>query len=109
MSEKTLIVFFNLKEHVTDIDYLKWAKESDLPTVNSLQSVKSFEVFKGEGVFGTEDISPWQYFEVIRITSESEFISDIESEAMQKIIGQFQSFTQDATFVVSKNIKQISN
>lgn len=109
MSEKTLIVFFNLKELVTDSDYLKWAKTSDLPTVNSLQSVKSFEIFKGESVFGTGDISPWQYFEVINITSESEFVSDIENEAMQKIIEQFQSFTKDATFVVSKNIQEISH
>lgn len=108
MSEKTLIVFFNLKEHVTDTDYLKWAKTSDLPTVNNLQSVKSFEVFKGEGIFGTGDISPWQYFEVINITSESEFVSDIENESMQRIIKKFQGFTQDATFVVSKNIKEIS-
>ncbi|MCG7584308.1 hypothetical protein [Photobacterium sp. OFAV2-7] len=43
MNEKTLIVFFNLKEHVTDSDYLQWAKESDLPTVNSLESVKSYQ------------------------------------------------------------------
>ncbi|MGL5290655.1 MAG: hypothetical protein ACRC9T_01845 [Vibrionaceae bacterium] len=104
MSAKTIMVFFNLKPATDRSEYLKWAKESDLPTVNKLRSVSSFEVFKGLSVFGQNKPSPWEYFEVIHIDSEEAFLSDLQTTQMQKIIEQFQSFTEDAHFIVSENI-----
>lgn len=104
MSVKTLIVFFNLKSTTNEALYLQWAKESDLPTVNKLSSVSSFEVFKGISMVGQDKPSPWDYFEVIQIDSVDAFLSDIETEAMQKIVEQFQSFTEDAHFIVTENI-----
>ena len=104
MPAKTLIVFFNLKSTTDVTHYLQWAKESDLPTVNKLSSVSSFEVFKGISMFGQDKPSPWDYFEVIHIDSEEAFLGDIQTEAMQKIVEQFQSFTEDAQFIVTENI-----
>lgn len=104
MSAKTLIVFFNLKSTTDEAKYLQWAKESDLPTVNKLRSVVSFDVFKGISVFGTDKPSPWDYFEVIQINSEEAFLSDIQTKEMQNIVEQFQSFTEDAHFIVAENI-----
>ncbi|MDN3715490.1 hypothetical protein [Vibrio breoganii] len=104
MSAKTLIVFFNLKATTDETQYLQWAKESDLPTVNKLSSVSSFEVFKGISMFGQDKPSPWDYFEVIHIESEDAFLSDIQTEEMQKIVDQFQSFAEDAHFIVTENI-----
>ncbi|MGR5239012.1 hypothetical protein [Vibrio alfacsensis] len=104
MSAKMLIVFFNLKSTTDEPLYLKWAKESDLPTVNKLSSVSSFEVFKGISMFGQDQPSPWDYFEVIHIDSVDAFLSDIQTEEMQKIVEQFQSFTEDAHFIVTENI-----
>ena len=104
MPAKTLIVFFNLKSTTDVTQYLQWAKESDLPTVNKLSSVSSFEVFKGISMFGQDKPSPWDYFEVIHIDSEEAFLGDIQTEGMQKIVEQFQSFTEDAQFIVTENI-----
>ncbi|SHG85837.1 hypothetical protein [Ferrimonas marina] len=104
MSAKTLIVFFNLKPNTTESDYLNWAKEVDLPTVNQLGSVSSFEVFKGLTMFGEQKPSPWQYFEVIHIASEQAFLADVQTEEMQKVVAQFNAFAEDAHFIVTENI-----
>lgn len=104
MSAKTLIVFFNLKQTTDEIAYLEWAKKSDLPTVNKLTSVSSFEVFKGISMFGQDAASPWDYFEVIHIRSEEAFLNDIQTKEMQKIVEQFQLFTEDAHFILTENI-----
>jgi len=104
MSAKTLIVFFNLKSTTDEEQYLEWAKQSDLPTVNKLSSVSSFEVFKGISMFGQDKPSPWDYFEVIHIDSEEAFLTDIQTDEMQKIVEQFQGFTEDAHFIVTENL-----
>ncbi|MGR5157741.1 hypothetical protein [Vibrio owensii] len=107
MANKTLIVFFNLKPTTSEAEYLNWVKTVDLPTVNQLNSVSSFEVFKGESLFGQNQASPWQYFEVINIESESAFAEDIQTDVMQAVVEQFQQFTQDAHFVVTANIRDL--
>ncbi|WP_028117594.1 hypothetical protein [Ferrimonas senticii] len=100
----TLIVMFNLKEGVSEADYLQWAKQSDLPTVNSLNSVQSFEVFKGENLFGSNEPSPYHYFEVIKLHSVDGFAQELTTAAMQQIIAQFQAFTEDAKFVATSPV-----
>lgn len=104
---KTLIVFFNLKEGVNESEYLKWATETDLPTVNKLNSVSSFEVFKGMTVFGEQKASPWDFFEVIKINSEENFLADIQTEIMSKVVEQFQVFAKDATFISTLDITSL--
>lgn len=104
MSAKTLIVFFNLKAATDETAYLQWAKERDLPTVNKLSSVSSFEVFKGISMFGQDAPSPWDYYEVIHIHAEEGFLNDIQTPEMQKIVEQFQLFTENAHFILTENI-----
>lgn len=100
----TLMVFFNLKPGKSEADYLTWAKEIDLPTVNRLNSVTSFEVFKGQKMLGQQSASPWDYFEVIRITSEGQFLQEIQSEEMQQVIRQFETFAVDAHFICTQDV-----
>ncbi|MEF1307530.1 hypothetical protein QTO17_37355, partial [Vibrio owensii] len=63
--------------------------------------------FKGETLFGQNQASPWQYFEVINIESESAFAEDIQTDVMQAVVEQFQQFTQDAHFVATTNIRDL--
>ena len=106
MSEQatTLMVFFNLKPGANEADYLAWAQEVDLPTVNRLNSVTSFEVFKGLKMLGQQSASPWDYFEVIRIESETQFLQEIQSAQMQQVIRQFETFATDAHFICTRDI-----
>ncbi|KAB7696318.1 hypothetical protein GBN33_13665 [Plesiomonas shigelloides] len=109
MSEQamTLIVFFNLKPDISEIDYLTWAKEVDLHTVNQLNSVTSFNIFKGLKILGKQNTSPWDYFEVIRIKSEKQFLQDIQHEEMQKVICQFEGFAANANFICTQDITSL--
>lgn len=104
MSTKTLIVLFNLKPEINEAEYLQWAKESDIPAVNKLSSILSFEVFKGISILGQEKLPLWGYFEVIHISSEDDFLNDIKSEQMQIIIQQFKAFTEDSIFILTEKI-----
>ena len=100
----TLIVFFNLKDDVNESEYLSWAKNTDLPTVNKLNSVNSFEVFKGISIFGDQKESPWDYFEVFKVHSEDTFLTEIQTDVMSKVVEQFQVFVKDATFISTQDI-----
>jgi len=104
---RTLIVFFNLKTDVKEADYLKWAIDVDLATVNKLNSVSSIEVLKGMNMLGEQTASPWDFFEVIEISSEAAFLEDIQTDRMSKVIEQFQQFAKDVHFISTIDITSL--
>lgn len=102
---KSLIVLFNLKEGVSTTDYEAFAKELDIPTVKSLKSVSEFQVFKSEGIFGSETTPPYQYVEIIHFDSIENLISDMSNEPkMAEIPAKFQEFADNPVFIVSELI-----
>ena len=102
---KTLIVLFNLKEGVSAADYEAFAKELDIPTVKSLQSVSEFQVFKSLGIFGSDATPPYQYVEMIHLDSIENLVSDMGKEPkMSEIPARFQELADNPIFIVSEVI-----
>ena len=102
---KTLIVLFNLKEGVSAADYEAFAKELDIPTVKSLQSVSEFQVFKSLGIFGSDTTPPYQYVEMIHFDSIESLVSDMGKEPkMSEIPAKFQELADNPIFIVSEAI-----
>ena len=102
---KSLIVLFNLKEGVSASDYEEFAKKLDIPTVKNLKSVSEFQVFKSEGIFGSEAVAPYQYVEIIHFDSLENLISDMGKEPkMSEITAKFQEFANNPIFIVSESI-----
>ena len=102
---KTLIVLFNLKEGVSAADYEAFAKELDIPTVKSLQSVSEFQVFKSLGIFGSDATPPYQYVEMIHFDSIENLVSDMSKEPkMSEIPAKFQEMADNPIFIVSEVI-----
>ncbi|MDZ7897591.1 MAG: hypothetical protein U5N85_06130 [Arcicella sp.] len=102
---KTLIVLFNLKEGVSAADYEAFAKELDIPTVKSLKSVSEFQVFKSQGIFGSDAIPPYQYVEVIHFDSIENLVADMGKEPkMAEIPAKFQEFADSPIFIVSESL-----
>ena len=102
---KTLIVLFNLKEGVSGADYEAFAKELDIPTVKSLQSVSEFQVFKSLGIFGSDATPPYQYVEMIHFDSIENLVSDMGKEPkMSEIPAKFQEMADNPIFIVSEVI-----
>ncbi|MFZ4120875.1 MAG: hypothetical protein ACOYKM_04355 [Caulobacterales bacterium] len=94
-----IIALFNLKPGVTPQAYESWAKRVDLPTVNGLRSVESFEVFRSTGLLGSDAKPPYNYVEIIDVADMDMFFGDIGSEQMQKIAAEFQAMVTDLAFI----------
>lgn len=99
-----ILALFNLKSGVSVEDYEKWAKTVDIPTVNGLGSVDKFDVFKSTGLLGSEDKPPYAYFETIDVADMEAFGTDVATETMQKIAGEFQAMTDDLVFIMSDRL-----
>jgi len=98
--QQTVVVLFNLKQGVTPDDYEQWARGTDLPIVNALPSVKSFEVFRATGLLGGGS-APYQYVEILRFSSMDALFADIGTEKMQGIAAQFQAFADSPLFITT--------
>lgn len=101
---KTVIVLFNLKPGATREDYERWARESDLPTVNALGSVDRFEVMKSAGLLIGEGKPPYEYIELIRIKDMDAFGQDMSSPAVQQGAARFQQFADSPVFILADGL-----
>lgn len=101
---KTLLALFNLKEGASEKDYLAWARSVDLPTVNGLKSVDQFSAYQINGVFGSDDTPPYTYFEIIDVNDMDQFLTDVSTDVMKKVAGDFQEFTDDVIFLLSERL-----
>ena len=99
-----IIALFNLKDGVSVTDYEAWAKGTDIPTVNGLKSVDSFEVFKSAGLLGADGAPPYQYIETIDVNDMDVFGAEVGAETMQKIAGEFQAMTDDLVFILTEKL-----
>jgi hypothetical protein len=99
-----IVALFNLKPGVSVTDYEAWAKSTDLPTVNGLKSVESFEVYKSVGLLGSDARPPYAYVEIIDVNDMDTFGGEVGSETMQKVAGEFQAMADDLVFILTDKI-----
>ena len=99
-----LIVLFNLKDDTSKEIYEQWARETDVPTVKGLASVKDFKVYGLDQLMGTGGAAPYAYIEVIDIHDMDQLGKDISTERMQEVAAQFQSFADNPLFIVGAQI-----
>jgi hypothetical protein len=99
-----IVALFNLKQGLDAADYEKWAKSTDLPTVNGLRSVEDFKVFRAAGLLGSDAKPPYQYIEIIDVGDMSLFGEEVSSETMQKVAGEFQAMADDLVFILTEEL-----
>jgi len=99
-----IVALFNLKPGVSVADYEAWAKTRDIPTVNGLQSVDEFAVFRSAGLLGSEDKPPYAYIEIIDVNDMDTFGGEVGTEAMQAIAGEFQGMVDDLSFILTEKL-----
>lgn len=106
MSEQatTLMVFFNLKPGTNEADYLAWARGSRFAHREPAQQRHFVRGVQGAEDAGQQSASPCDYFEVIRIASETQFLQESQSAQMQQVIRQFETFATDAQFICTRDI-----
>jgi len=101
---KKLIVLFNLKKDADASDYEKWATTTDLPTVKKLNSIDDFKLYKLDSILGADGKPPYQYCEIIEVNDMDGFFSDIGTDTMKKVAGEFQVFADNPLFLLSDQI-----
>lgn len=99
-----IVALFNLKPETSVADYEAWAKATDLPTVNGLKSVDSFEVFKSVALLGTDAKPPYQYVEIIDVNDMDTFGGEVSTETMQKVAAEFQGMVTDLIFILTDKL-----
>jgi hypothetical protein len=100
----TIVVLYNLKPGASAADYEAWAKSKDIPTVQSLNSVKDFRVIKMGNLLGSETASPYQYGELIEVPDMNAFFADLGSDAVQAGAKVFNEFADNPLFIVANDI-----
>lgn len=96
-----IVVLFNLKDAGSAADYEAWAKSTDLPTVNALESVDGFTVHRASGLLGTDAAPPYQYIEIIDVNDMSVFGEEVATETMRKVAAEFQAFADSPVFILT--------
>jgi hypothetical protein len=97
-----IIVLFNLKPGVDAAEYEDWARSTDIPGVRSLGSCSDFQVYRTTGLFGSEEKPPYAYIEAIDIKGMDAFLSDVTSDAVQKVAAEFQGFADNPLFITTE-------
>ena len=98
-----IVALFNLKPGVSVEAYERFARDTDLPIVNALPSVKKFEVLKSHGLFGGGD-SPYQYIEIIDVHSLDALGKDVSTEQIQTIAATFREMAEQPLFIVTSDL-----
>ncbi len=99
-----IIVLYNLKPGADPAAYEQWARTTDIPGVNALGSVKDFQVHRATGVLGSDDQSPYQYFEVIDVADMDAFGKDAASDVIQKAAAEFREFADNPQFILTETL-----
>ena len=98
-----IIVLFNLKPGISVAAYEAFARDTDLPIVNALPSVRKFEVLRTQGLLGG-GTAPYQYVEILDLHSLEALGADVATEMMQKVAATFQSMAQDPQFIITESL-----
>ena len=100
-----LIVLFKLKDEASREAYEAWAQSTDLPIVRALPSVDGFDVHRVSGLYGSDADAPYDYVEIIEINSQDQFATDVSTDTMAKVAGEFQTFAVSPTFMLTENME----
>jgi hypothetical protein len=100
-----IVVLFNLKPGVDPAVYEAWARSTDIPVVNGLDSIGAFSVHAATGVLGSDTKPPYAYVEIIDVADMDKFGGDIATDTMKRISAEFQSFADNPTFVMTRTLE----
>jgi len=101
---QTLIVLFRLKPGADVEAYETWARTTDLPVVRNLPSVGGFELYRTAGLLGSGERPPYDYVEMIEIRDAQRFGTDVATETMRKVAGEFRGFADQPIFMLTHRI-----
>lgn len=88
-------VFFlnTLREGVDPDEYEDWIRRVDYPVARSLPAIESYVVTRLEGVLGDGGTPPYQYLEVIEVTSVDEYQAGLSgNEEIESLFREWSTY-----------------
>lgn len=73
MAQQRVFFLNRLREGVAPADYERWVREVDYPVARSLPAIRSYVVTRLDGMLADDAQAPYDYLEVIEITSLEEY------------------------------------
>jgi hypothetical protein len=98
-----IVALFNLRRGVHAADYEHWARTVDLPTVNALRSVETFEVLRVTGRLGSDAKPPYEYAEIIDVRDMETFDQDMATDKMRAVAAAFAELA-DPVFLTTEKL-----
>ena len=98
----TLVVLFKLRPDADVSAYEAWAKSTDLPVVRRLPSVDRFDIYRCQGLLGSDEAAPYDYVELIDIRDLQGFGNDVATATMTKVAQEFRSFASNPVFMLTR-------
>ena len=100
-----IILTYRLKPGVDRENYEKWSREVDFPAIRGLRRVAAFRKFRTTGLFLGEGSPSIDYVEFFDIPDLDGFrAEDLPGEVVQKIMGDFVAFVDDAEFLIAEEV-----
>ena len=97
------IILYNLAKNITDDEYLEFVTKEKGPLLESLSSVKKFELVKITGA-ATGEI-PFKYVGILHLKSLEEFYQkDAPSQKFQDFLKKWQPMTSDFHILFGEEI-----
>lgn len=97
------IILYNLAEHVTDEQYKDYVNNEKGPLLESLSSVKKFEMVKITGAVTGE--IPYKYIGIMHLTSLDEFYQkDAPSQKFQDFQTKWKTMVSDFHILFGEEI-----
>jgi len=97
------IILYNLAKNITDDEYLGFVTKEKGPLLESLSSVKKFELVKITGA-ATGEI-PFKYVGILHLKSLDEFYQkDAPSQKFQDFLKKWQPMTSDFHILFGEEI-----
>jgi hypothetical protein len=97
------IILYNLAEGVTDEEFQNYAKNEKGPLIESLPSVKKYELVHITGAMGGE--IPYKYVGIVHITSLEDFNEkDAKTQQYQDFLAKFKPMVSDLNILSGEEI-----
>lgn len=85
-AQNLLVVGLKLKDGISAEEYERFAKEVDKPTCEaSLPSISEWHVHRAKPLPGSDEQPPFDYVEVVRLTSAEQLAEDLEGEVVAEL------------------------
>ena len=97
------IILYNLAEHVTDEEFKDYVTNEKGPLIESLPSVKKYELVRVTGAAMGE--FPYKYIGIVHVTSVDEFNQkDAQTQKYQDFLAKFRQMVSDLQILSGEEI-----